>query len=102
MNVRQLENIRNERRMPAAGFSVVSVFANSSDASLMAGKGRTEVTYSDWEAEYPTNERRLRFRMMRLTTMGSDAVVQIADAGRVSRNVIRGNDPTRFSAGGSE
>ncbi|HWE49661.1 MAG TPA: hypothetical protein VG273_07730 [Bryobacteraceae bacterium] len=80
----------------------VLVYPTAEDGSLLDGKAHTDVTYSDWDRMYYARHGHESLRAMEIITTGQDAVVRIADRGRLSRIVMRGKDPTIIHAGGHE
>jgi len=89
---------QRERQSAPRAF-VISAFATTQDAILLGGKGHTESDYGHWERLYYARHGHDAIRMMELIAINDNAVIRVADRGKVSRVVVSGTDPTIFQVG---
>ncbi len=66
---------------------------------LSGGKGSTEKDYAAWDHMHFARQGHEQIRALELLAIGNDAVVRIAERGKVSKVVLRGKDPTLLTVG---
>ncbi len=101
LGIDQLRSLFLKYEASAPKALVISAFSNEDDAVLMAGKGHTDVSYSDWENMYYSRRGHDTLQMSELIAIGKNVVIRTADRGRVSRVVLRGVDPTLMEIRGN-
>ena len=90
-----------ERSISPARVSIVTVFEDRELAiEANGGKGHSEIAYSDWKRRYGAMRNLRGVHTMRLVSIGSDAVLQTAEMGNVSRLIVAGTDPTMMNVDG--
>jgi hypothetical protein len=103
MNQRRLLKLSEEVRVdsnPPPIVLIISAFDNADDASqTLAGKGTTEMTYSEAVKRIGAAHERRNFRMMRYASIGHNAVIQTVDGINVSRVLVEGRDPRLLQVG---
>lgn len=76
-------------------------FRTSSDAALVIdGKGHMEADYREWISRYGHDLRRGALRAKRIIRIGPNRVEETLEQQKVSRRVLKGSDPARFSIRG--
>lgn len=81
---------------------VATAFPNAdAAASVISGKGHTDMEYDEWKHQFEALRSRDPLRMKELISIGNETVIRGVDNGRVSRTVIgSGSDPTFFDSAG--
>lgn len=94
------KDLVSEQERSKLTFLTISAFENIAAASrYIRGKGHTEITYAVAVKQLLEARSRNPVPMLRLVSIGGNTVIQKTDGLTISRPVMRGKDPTLFSAG---